>query len=286
MTQVTFNPAARTARTMLKNVGIAGKLARACCCCRCSASRTSRARRSSTRRTPRPAPAGCSTTRGSRCEVSGFVHESQKERGLTALFVGSKGAKSASELKDQRALTDGRLAELRAAAKARAAPASSPPRWSRWRSWTSTAARSTRSRCPAPRRPATTRRSTPRCSTSSARSPDSSREPALTRAVEAYASYLRAKEQTGLERAALAKGFTAGSFQDGADIARFLSAVAGQDVYLQAFARQATPADARAAESAVSGKDVEEAARMREQAIARLREADLGGADPRRGSRR
>ena len=38
----------------------------------------------------------------------------------------------------------------------------------------------------------------------------SSHEPALTRAVEAYASYLRAKEQTGLERAALAKGFTAG----------------------------------------------------------------------------
>ena len=30
---------------------------------------------------------------------------------MTALFVGSKGAKSASELKDQRALTDGRLAE-------------------------------------------------------------------------------------------------------------------------------------------------------------------------------
>ena len=40
---------------------------------------------------------------------------------------------------------------------------------------------------------------------------DSSREPVLTRAVEAYASYLRAKEQTGLERAALAKGFTAGT---------------------------------------------------------------------------
>ena len=38
----------------------------------------------------------------------------------------------------------------------------------------------------------------------------SSSDPALTRAVAAYSSYLRAKEQTGLERAALAKGFTAG----------------------------------------------------------------------------
>ena len=39
-------------------------------------------------------------------QVSAFVHEAQTERGMTALFVGSKGAKSAAELKDQRALTD------------------------------------------------------------------------------------------------------------------------------------------------------------------------------------
>ena len=50
-------------------------------------------------------------------EVSGFVHESQKERGLTALFVGSKGAKSASELTEQRTLTDGRLAKLQGLAE-------------------------------------------------------------------------------------------------------------------------------------------------------------------------
>ena len=66
--------------------------------------------------------------------VSAFVHEFQKERGLTALFVGSKGAKSGPELKAQRALTDRRLAALRPpAAKARRR-AGWPARWPRWTS--------------------------------------------------------------------------------------------------------------------------------------------------------
>lgn len=44
--------------------------------------------------------------------ISEFVHESQKERGLTAVFVGSKGEKFRSELLAQRRATDAKLLVL------------------------------------------------------------------------------------------------------------------------------------------------------------------------------
>ncbi|MDZ4253381.1 MAG: nitrate- and nitrite sensing domain-containing protein, partial [Sulfuritalea sp.] len=44
--------------------------------------------------------------------VSNLVHELQKERGLSAGFIGSKGAKFAEELKQQRSLTDARQDQL------------------------------------------------------------------------------------------------------------------------------------------------------------------------------
>ena len=45
--------------------------------------------------------------------ISSFVHESQKERGMTAGFLGSKGKKFVNTLPTQRATTDTRLKELR-----------------------------------------------------------------------------------------------------------------------------------------------------------------------------
>ncbi len=45
-------------------------------------------------------------------KISALVHETQKERGATAGFLGSKGAKFSSELKTQRSNTDGRVKEL------------------------------------------------------------------------------------------------------------------------------------------------------------------------------
>lgn len=44
--------------------------------------------------------------------ISSLVHETQKERGMTAGFLGSKGEKFSSELKGQRGIVDGKAAEL------------------------------------------------------------------------------------------------------------------------------------------------------------------------------
>ena len=206
--------------------------------------------------------------------VSRLVHELQKERGMTALYVGSKGAKFGEELKAQRAVTDGALARLRASKAPETEQALEPL-------GDLDGHRSAVDALSVPPAEATGFYTTVNAGMLDVIDAvaGSSSDPHLRDAVEAYASYLRAKEQTGLERAALAKGFTAGSFQDGADIAKFLSSVAGQELYLKAFARQ-DPAAARAAAATVSGPDVAVAAKLRENAIARLREPSLGGVDP------
>ena len=46
-------------------------------------------------------------------KASSLVHETQKERGATAGFIGSKGQKFATELPAQRSNTDAKLAELK-----------------------------------------------------------------------------------------------------------------------------------------------------------------------------
>ncbi len=47
--------------------------------------------------------------------ISAFVHETQKERGMTAGFLGSEGEKFSAELRRQRDFTDEKLAEMKSA---------------------------------------------------------------------------------------------------------------------------------------------------------------------------
>ena len=47
-------------------------------------------------------------------KISALVHETQKERGRTAGFLGAEGKKFVSELPAQRTLTDGKISELKA----------------------------------------------------------------------------------------------------------------------------------------------------------------------------
>ena len=46
-------------------------------------------------------------------KISLLVHETQKERGMSAGYLGSKGKKFADKLPSQRALTDNRIKELK-----------------------------------------------------------------------------------------------------------------------------------------------------------------------------
>ena len=46
-------------------------------------------------------------------KISQLIHETQKERGTTAVFLGSKGNKFATKIPTQRALTDKRISEIK-----------------------------------------------------------------------------------------------------------------------------------------------------------------------------
>ena len=212
VTQVTVNPAARTAR-QCSRTSVSRGSSPSSCCSRCSASRTSRARRSSTRRTPPRAPAACSRTRALAVEV-----ERVRARG-------AEGARPDRAVRRQQGRQVRRRAER--AARAHRRPARRRCRGSR-RPGGAVAGKLAAALEPLAKlgehRSAVDALSLPGAEATGyytqvnaalldvvSAVADASREPALTRAVEAYASYLRAKEQTGLERAALAKGFTAGT---------------------------------------------------------------------------
>lgn len=179
--------------------------------------------------------------------VGDLVHELQKERGMSAVFLGSNGQQFAVELPQQRGTTDTRLATVRDAV----------------RNLTLTAY-SAEMRAIIEAGLATTQQLDARRQDISAKriaGPDSfkfftgligrllavpreavktSNEPAVTANLLAYSNYLSAKERAGQERAIGATGFTGGQFT-AAQHNAFLGLLADQRAFLEAFDTYATP---------------------------------------------
>ncbi len=206
-------------------------------------------------------------------QISDLVHELQKERGMSAVFLNSKGTQLASTLPDQRRLTDDRLSMVKQSAE---------------RLPMNAYAAEVRDAIGAGLA-ATTDLDVRRTDVSAQRiaGPDSNRfytgliarllsvpreavkssvNPVLTTGLLAYDSYLAMKERAGLERATAAAGFTSGQFT-ALQHRAFLGAVAEQLVYLDAFNAYATPAQRDFMRQTVTGPAVREAERMRDVAI-------------------
>ena len=170
--------------------------------------------------------------------LGNLLHETQRERGRTAQFLGSKGSAFGPELTAQRALTDGRARALTTFAAghpgrlaADVAPALDGL----------AALRRTADAVPADAKPViggyTALNGTLLTAAStSARSDDA----AIQLRLQAYLSFLYAKERTGLERAQLAGAFAKDQFAPGQHLL-VASLVSAQQAYLDAFARAATP---------------------------------------------
>jgi methyl-accepting chemotaxis protein len=217
--------------------------------------------------------------------IGDFVHASQKERGATALFLGSGGAKEfADKLGEMRTAADAKRkrleSELRSVDRG-ALPASLLrqvdaaakflPGIDGHRSQVDSL------KLDAPTALSFYTKMNAGLLDAVAQVANESSDADLSRRVVAYTAFLRAKEQTGLERAALSKGFAAGHFSSGAEIQPLLSAISAQDTNLHLFADVATPADAALYERTVTGAPVEQAAKMRATALERLLAPDLGG---------
>jgi methyl-accepting chemotaxis protein len=216
--------------------------------------------------------------------IGEFVHAAQKERGATALFLGSGGKEFGDQLAEMREATDvqrtrlgGELKKVErgslspALARQIDAAAAFLPEIDAHRTAVDAL------ELEAPEALGFYTKMNASELDAIAQVTNESRDAALSRQVLAYAAFLRAKEQTGLERAALSKGFAAGHFSSGAEIQPLLAAVSAQETNLRLFADLARPADFANYERTVSGPAVERAAEMRGTAIERLLEPDLGG---------
>ena len=211
---------------------------------------------------------------------SALIHELQKERGLSAGFLASRGARFQTELGAQHALTDryagelrGLLGEIDSAALGSRFAASLD------------AARARLDRLSDMRG---------RVRGLSASGADSfayytgtiegylalittinrlSEHQAVSQAVLGYVMFLNAKEQAGRERATLNAAFAADAF-DAALYRRFLTIVATQDTYLAAFRDFGSAGAIAALDEKLGQRAAREVERMRARALER---ADSGG---------
>ncbi|MBF0310208.1 MAG: bacteriohemerythrin [Magnetococcales bacterium] len=214
--------------------------------------------------------------------LSAVVHEMQKERGLTAGFLGSSGKRFGPELSSQRELTDKQIKLLdtfqSGFAKERF-PASLGHGLSE--------IGATLRRLSDIRRQADSQSGNPgetigfytgfnAAALELAGSLSSlSADVGLSAATAAYANFLQAKERTGLERALLNTTFAKGAFAPQA-LARLHQLIADQETYLKVFHGFATTAQIALLKEKMGDPAIAEVARMRQIALDKAVEGDFG----------
>lgn len=214
--------------------------------------------------------------------VSKLIHEFQRERGASALFIGSKGREFGKELAEQRKRTE----VERARAESVLAPLAKKMSSDLQAAITKAAAAA--SPLDDKRReidnlaiavPASTAFFTARIDSLLAFADQMakvSRDGEVAQAIASYVNFMRAKEMAGLERAAGAGGISAGRF-DMAGYRRMLSLSAGQDAYFEAFRAGATPAQIAFLASATAGPITDDVKKMRDIVAAGGLAGDLNG---------
>ncbi|MBF0320893.1 MAG: nitrate- and nitrite sensing domain-containing protein [Nitrospirae bacterium] len=213
--------------------------------------------------------------------ISALVHEAQKERGMTAGFIGSKGSKFTTELPAQRTKTDERIKELNdflqgfdpksygsgfkekldlalkhlAALKDKRDAASAL-------------------KIPAPE--AIGYYSTTIADFLNLVSDIAglSTNADVVKSAVAYINFLQGKERAGIERATISNTFAAGSFSPGMFV-KFTSLVAAQETYNSMFFSFAADAQKEFYKSRMAGKTIDEVERMRKIAVEKSAEGNF-----------
>ncbi|MCF3629314.1 nitrate- and nitrite sensing domain-containing protein [Thalassospiraceae bacterium LMO-SO8] len=215
--------------------------------------------------------------------LSNLVHELQKERGMSAGFISSKGQKFAADIPVQRGATDARrdalmsiLADFRAEDHGQSIKTKidkvkeSLDRMANVRKGVDTAALSVGEM--AKYYSGTIQNLLTNVEEMVALSPNAT----VIRGIGAYTAFLQAKERAGIERAMGAAGFSAGKFSP-AVFQRFLSLIAAQETYLSTFAVFATDGQREFLAKTVSGPITAEVDRLRKIAIDSDETGNTGG---------
>jgi methyl-accepting chemotaxis protein len=175
-----------------------------------------------------------------------LLHEMQKERGMTSVFMSSKGAKFADEMQQQRKVTDKRRAELVAFLGDHAAALPEGVRATLQRAADATGdveeQRRAASALDVPPVEVSGWFTRTNASTIAAMSALAAQveQVELAGRARAYVAFARGKEQTGVERAQLANAFGTGRFARG-QFATMVTAMASAQAYLTVFQGTAQP---------------------------------------------
>ena len=213
--------------------------------------------------------------------ANALVHEAQKERGMSAGFLASGGAKFASVLPEQRRSTDAAAQGLRGVA-ANVGSAGEEDRTALARSLASVDALSgTRSQIDrreiaAPESFASYTRVIEGLLEVADGVARGSESGAMVRHAAAYQAFARAKEFAGRERATLNAVFAADAPLDGEALARVASLIATQDTYLATFRGHASPAATTLAAERLADGRFRALADLRRTALARASTGHFG----------
>ncbi len=215
-------------------------------------------------------------------KAGSLVHEIQKERGMTAGFLGSKGKKFSSEIPGQRKLVDGRLDELQAAEKGLETSAL-PQKFVRA---TNEADRiladlSSMRRKVSSRNVATKEAIAYFTSINTAlltavgEMAQVSKDVDITWRALAYVAFMQGKERCGIERAVLANTFASDRFGPGM-YKKFVSLVTEQDTYFREFLPRATEEEGQYYLSTLKDPAVEQVQHMRDIADKKSTSGNFG----------
>jgi methyl-accepting chemotaxis protein len=219
--------------------------------------------------------------------ISDLVHELQKERGMSALFIGSRGQQMGTELQVQRRDTDRQITTVREALKALSlADYSAELRISVENGLSGLNELEAKRGDISGLRivgPDSFRFYTGLITNLLAVPQESvkvSSSPAVTANLLAYFNFLAAKERAGQERATGSAGFASGQFTL-PQYRTLLTILAEQSAFLNAFQSYATEAQRNAAQQTLSGPVITEAERLRRIAVEPGAERPLSGVNAR-----
>ncbi len=217
-------------------------------------------------------------------ELSYVVHEFQRERGATSVFVGSDGAQFAEELQMQREDTDAE--RISVAQQIALFDAAADPEFAAELARLAAVIEgvdAVRARVDAlaiDRKAAVAAYTAANAALIGALTQLShlSVDPEIAGDMAVYAHLLEAKERAGLERATGAHGFAQGRF-DRATRDRFLGLIAEQAVFLSLFRASASAQHRDFLDQVLAGEAAQQVAAMRAAAVERGLEGDLSDVD-------
>ena len=215
-------------------------------------------------------------------KLSLLIHETQKERGASAGFLGSKGLKFGAILKKQRVLTDERYNELQRYIKSLnledyqatlrsniGAIIAGMDKIGTIRSRVDTFSISVKEEV---NYYTAVNKDILQVVSLTAKLADT---PELVKALSAYTNFLKSKERAGIERAVMSATFSADKFGKGM-FAKFITLMAKQEAYMDAFVSIAPEDSVKMYKNIMNSPVVDEVNKMRAIALAKAREGGFG----------